>query len=242
MNNWIQNIIYKIKSWWYSHSYVWFGKVHKPVIPPSFDAFVIVRASEVFRSGPVDDIVTGDSIIHLGESMFETGVPGSKVTAIGGDTTDTLLRRLQSNVSIFKPKKVLIHVGGNDFLQKASVGHVLENLKVIIGMLLSSGVKHVGWMEVLPLGNPINRPMSVQDHLNPINSTKCPELYSRMSSLAQSGLMPGLSVLGNRAALSDATGYIRKDYGAADLIHVTKKAYTDVFVPSAQHWFETTGD
>lgn len=53
---------------------------------------------------------------------------------IGGDTTNRLIERLESNVLCLEPEKVVYLIGTNDHAKGASDEYIVENIKKIIEM------------------------------------------------------------------------------------------------------------
>lgn len=80
---------------------------------------------------------TQADVLMLGDSLIESAewsilLPEIKLLNLGidGDRTDSLLKRLDSALTA-KPKKVVLMVGINDFLNKVTPSAAFENLKSI---------------------------------------------------------------------------------------------------------------
>lgn len=220
----------KIKNFLYKLYYRYFRKKEKQ--PKFFGSMILYRAKEIMSTGPFPSIVTGDSIIHFGESIIERN-GAVKVTAIGGDTTDSLLSRLHLNIVMARPEQVLIHIGGNDFLAGKSVEYVANNIKVIARALLDAGVRRVGWMEILPLGNPMLQPIS--NRFEEIQFDKRPRLLQEMEKFKRKGF----EVVPWANRLSLIPGQWRNPkYESGDFIHVNAAAYNDVIAPLIWSWMD----
>ncbi|MCW7494197.1 GDSL-type esterase/lipase family protein [Leptospira sp. 2 VSF19] len=80
-------------------------------------------------------VFTGDSLVHLFlPDLIAKEFPGQTVTnrGIGGDMTETLLTRIEEDVLVLRPEKVVIEIGGNDFIQGKCLSLVQNNLISII--------------------------------------------------------------------------------------------------------------
>lgn len=53
---------------------------------------------------------------------------------IGGDTTNRLIERLESNVLCLEPEKVVYLIGTNDHAKGADDEYIISNIKTVIGM------------------------------------------------------------------------------------------------------------
>jgi acyl-CoA thioesterase I len=100
--------------------------------------------------GPV--IVFGDSLVagvgateghdfvsilsrRLGMEIINAGIPG--------DTTEDLLNRLHSDVSVRDPGLVVVLVGGNDYLRSSPKQTTLQNIRSIIEGIQQTGAEVV---------------------------------------------------------------------------------------------------
>ncbi|MFA6291326.1 MAG: acetylxylan esterase [Victivallales bacterium] len=108
------------------------------------------------RGGSLKIVCLGDSITgksdlssylkwsHIIELMLLPGAAESAVVVnrgIGGDTTAGVLKRLKSDVLDIRPDIVVLLIGGNDAGQKIPRETVEKNLDLIMGDIVSAGVK-----------------------------------------------------------------------------------------------------
>lgn len=104
-----------------------------------------------------ETIFLGDSITELFRihEIFSVGKLHNR--GISFDTTDGVLKRLESNVLVMNPKKIFFMVGTNDLGLKKSPMYVIANLKKIIDMILITlpNVELYFW-SLLPVNNKIS--------------------------------------------------------------------------------------
>ena len=111
------------------------------------------RAPTLPKLSPHDVILAfGDSLTHgtgaseaaaypavlaalSGHTVINAGVPG--------DTTTTGLQRLPAVLAEFKPRLVLLCLGGNDMLQKQPAATTENNLRLLVQTIRSSGAEVV---------------------------------------------------------------------------------------------------
>ena len=196
-----------------------------------FNAFIKLRKLEAIKLGRKSLIITGDSIVHFGEDEIER-VTGGTVTAIGGDTVDTLYQRLLDNVLIYRPETVVFHNGGNSFKAGKSVEHCFEKLELFIGGLKYAGVKNIAWVEIIPLGN-TNRSNSIFSNpekslIHDINFRLAPQLKAKMKKIVE--------VIEVRQEMAGIDGYIKEKYMLPDCIHINELAYKEAFAPAIKNW------
>lgn len=83
-------------------------------------------------------VLAGDSITDMYNyyELFDSyrKISGKKVynRGIGGDTSNRLLERLESNVLCLEPEKIVYLIGTNDIACGASVEYTAENIKALI--------------------------------------------------------------------------------------------------------------
>ena len=83
-------------------------------------------------------VLAGDSITDFYnnyELFYEYTAKSGKAVynrGIGGDTTNRLLERLESNVLCLEPEKVVYLIGTNDHAMGASDEYIIDNIKTII--------------------------------------------------------------------------------------------------------------
>jgi len=128
-----------------------------------------------FRNEPVEKVSKEGSIIFFGNSLTAGAGAGEgedfpSVVArklnltnvinagVPGDTTETALARLQTDVLGYNPSIVIVELSGNDFLRGVSVEKTIENLDVITKQIKQTGSQII-------LVN-INFPKNADDYKN----------------------------------------------------------------------------
>lgn len=191
----------------------WYRITGQPATFPDsgvYGAMVALRSAEY--DGPRAAIVSGDSVAAAGELWFEL-IDGTRCTAIPGDRTDAFLTRIQQTVLVYNPQTVVLHLGGNDILAGIDLDMTIGNLASIHKALRDGGVKRIGWIEILPLGEQFAEANKTAAELNAIVKKQL-----------------AYDVLEIRPKLQDARGFILPQY-AGDGIHCNALAYNDVFYP-----------
>ncbi len=181
--------------------------------------------------------LTGDSIIHLGEYYFE--MEGWYVSGIAGEEAWHLKTRLLTVVNT-KPDFVVIHIGANDIIAGRSIEQVFEEIKDIVLLLrkLLPPETRIGWLEINPLGDPLDNPL--------IPDSVARELLSEQANINYKNYLlnraieswDGVEFIPTRHYLVDQDGYIRPEYGLGDLKHVNEKAYIEVYIPVIRAWLK----
>src|SRR5574340_119139 len=111
------------------------------------------RAPTLPKLSPHDVIVAfGDSLTHGTGASDDTAYPavlaalsGRTVINAGlpGDTTTTALQRLPDVLAEYKPRLVLLCLGGNDMLKKQPEATTENNLRLLVQTIRSSGAEVV---------------------------------------------------------------------------------------------------
>ncbi|WP_018077901.1 arylesterase [Thiobacillus denitrificans] len=111
------------------------------------------RAPTLPKLSPHDVIVAfGDSLTHGTGASDDTAYPAVLASLTGrtvinagvpGDTTDTGLQRLPSVLDEYKPRLVLLCLGGNDMLRKQPAAATENNLRLLVKTIRSSGAEVV---------------------------------------------------------------------------------------------------
>ena len=111
------------------------------------------RAPTLPRLSPHDVIVAfGDSLTHGTGASEETSYPAVLASLTGrtvinagvpGDTTGTGLQRLPSVLDEYKPRLVLLCLGGNDMLRKQPAAATENNLRLLVQTIRASGAEVV---------------------------------------------------------------------------------------------------
>ncbi len=111
------------------------------------------RAPTLPKLSPHDVILAfGDSLTHGTGASDDTAYPavlaalsGRTVINAGvpGDTTTTALQRLPDVLAEYKPRLVLLCLGGNDMLKKQPEATTENNLRLLVQTIRSSGAEVV---------------------------------------------------------------------------------------------------
>ena len=111
------------------------------------------RAPTLPKLNPHDVIVAfGDSLTHGTGASSDTAYPAVLAALTGrtvinagvpGDTTGTGLQRLPSVLDEYKPRLVLLCLGGNDMLRKQPEAATENNLRLLAKTIRSSGAEVV---------------------------------------------------------------------------------------------------
>lgn len=177
---------------------------------PVYKAMVLIRAAEANLQ--VDNLVGADSVIHGGEVLFEM-IESTRDIAISGDTTEGFLSRIDSCVLPYKPKTVILHIGGNDILNRVEMDVIVDNLCKIHSRLKKAGVKRIAFIEILPLAKEAADAHRTAAELNQIVKSQLP-----------------FDFIETRSLLAGPDGFIADKY-RGDVIHANALAYNDVFYP-----------
>ncbi len=192
----------------------------------------VYREMEFYFKGPQNNIWSGDSVAFNADSFIENDASEPIVsTAIPGDNTETFLSRIDNNILKFKPKKVLIHLSGNDFLGGKDPDIILNNMKLIYKKLKDGGVEKIGWMETLPLGD-FPGVLAIRPDMIEINLVKIPQFILKIKML---GLFEVVEI---RSFLKKDNGFIKDKYNVGDNVHCNALAYEEVWVPIIKGWFK----
>jgi acyl-CoA thioesterase-1 len=111
----------------------------QPTLSRLPDDAVILAFGDSLTSG------VGSSYPEILESLIKRKVIGS---GIPGETSDEGLVRLPGELSAYKPKLVVLCLGGNDLLRKMDLEKTASNLKRMVQMIRNSGA------EVILIGVP----------------------------------------------------------------------------------------
>lgn len=111
------------------------------------------RAPTLPRLSPHDVILAfGDSLTHGTGASEETAYPAVLATLSGhtvinagvpGDTTATGLQRLPAVLAEYKPRLVLLCLGGNDMLRQQPAATTENNLRLLVQTIRASGAEVV---------------------------------------------------------------------------------------------------
>jgi lysophospholipase L1-like esterase len=87
-----------------------------------------------------DIVIVGNSLIHIFEDrLLKQEFPNLNIVGrgIGGDTTELLRERFESNVLSLNPKTIIIEIGGNDLIYGKCLSTIQENISNIISDIQS---------------------------------------------------------------------------------------------------------
>jgi acyl-CoA thioesterase-1 len=111
------------------------------------------RAPTLPRLSPHDVILAfGDSLTHGTGASDETAYPAVLASLTGhtvinagvpGDTTATGLQRLPAVLAEYKPRLVLLCLGGNDMLRQQPAAMTENNLRLLVQTIRASGAEVV---------------------------------------------------------------------------------------------------
>jgi acyl-CoA thioesterase I len=111
------------------------------------------RAPALPKLSPHDVILAfGDSLTHGTGASEETAYPAVLATlsshtvinaGVPGDTTTTGLQRLPAVLAEYKPRLVLLCLGGNDMLRKQPAATTENNLRLLVQTIRASGAEVV---------------------------------------------------------------------------------------------------
>ena len=111
------------------------------------------RAPTLPRLSPHDVILAfGDSLTHGTGASEETAYPAVLASLTGhtvinagvpGDTTTTGLQRLPAVLAEYKPRLVLLCLGGNDMLHRQPAATTENNLRLLVQTIRASGAEVV---------------------------------------------------------------------------------------------------
>jgi len=111
------------------------------------------RAPTLPRLSPHDVILAfGDSLTHGTGASEETAYPAVLASLTGhtvinagvpGDTTTTGLQRLPAVLAEYKPRLVLLCLGGNDMLHQQPAATTENNLRLLVQTIRASGAEVV---------------------------------------------------------------------------------------------------
>ena len=111
------------------------------------------RAPTLPKLSPHDVIVAfGDSLTHGTGASTDTAYPAVLASltdrtvinaGVPGDTTASALQRLPDVLAEFKPRLVLLCLGGNDMLRKQPTANTENNLRLLVQTIRASGANVV---------------------------------------------------------------------------------------------------
>lgn len=174
-----------------------------------------------------DIVFAGDSMVAyfplssygLNDSVYNQGIPG--------DTTDGLLQRIEQ-IARLKPKKVILHIGLNDFvLTDNDTIKTISNIKEIISLLKN----RMQGIEIIVIGlTPINKSsFSNQMFVKYRNLDDADEVNHQLRLIA------GIEFIELFEDLVDSNGELTHAY-TKDGIHLNQVGY-DLYYKKIKHLF-----
>ncbi|MDX1957034.1 MAG: GDSL-type esterase/lipase family protein [Leptospiraceae bacterium] len=94
-----------------------------------------IYEKENLQLGSVSNVIVGDSIVALfSKEQLNKEFPGLSIVTrgIAGDTSFTLLKRLEENVFNLKPKSIIVHIGGNDLMFGKCISVIESNILQLV--------------------------------------------------------------------------------------------------------------
>jgi lysophospholipase L1-like esterase len=98
----------------------------------------IDKENQKIKSAPV--VIVGNSLVFLFHSdLLRSEFPGRTVVnrGIGGDTTDTLLMRIEEDAMSLRPNTLILEIGGNDLIQGKCLSRIQNNIHSLIQKIRS---------------------------------------------------------------------------------------------------------
>jgi hypothetical protein len=237
-------MISEIRSWINSRSFVFLKRIKKHIsIEPREEfefqeSYLKMAFNREINSKISENHITGDQIFHFGEFFFKS-IPNLTCSAISGDDIDTLGFRTRAILS-HKPKKLILSVGINSLLKSHPVEYIIQNLAFFIKEAQEAGVEKLGWLEILPLGNPFqskNKFIKEEaEFLEWINQIGAPLLCRRIRESIPSKF---LDIIQTRKDLAGRDGFLDEKFCFQDKINLRKKAYfySNGIIPKVKNWF-----
>lgn len=167
-------------------------------------------------AGTADNIMAGDSVAFEYFWIWNQ-LPNMKCVALPGTTLPEAIGAVGAMLA-YKPKKVLLHIGGNDIMGNVSPNIILWNLAALVKAYRSAKVQ-VGWCEIVPVGAALG-------DVNQRCIAVCDAI--RQSQICE--------VVGVRAFLEGPDRFIKAEYEGPDHIHPNVLG-AQGWVPPVVEWF-----
>lgn len=149
--------------------------------------------------GPVDVVITGDSVVAAVKPWTDSQIKGSTNTAFVGATPLTLKENLEWMVKVFNPKKVRYQIGGNAVLSDQPDDVTIDQI-IGVGQAIEGMCEDSKFMGIVPV-----RDQEINKHT-----------WAIMHAVERSGIRCDYRL---RGELADETGALRADLAAPDGIH-----------------------
>lgn len=169
---------------------------------------------EILPQSHVDIIFLGDSITDEGEWVELLNNPNIKNRGISGDTTDRILRRLDSVIAV-KPKQIFLMVGINDLsmIHKSVEATTKSYEKILNKFQKATPDTEVFIQSVLPVNNRVS--------LYWVDNQKVIELNLQLQKLAQKYNYQYIDIFSH---LLDSEQQLDSKY-TSDGLHLNGQAY-----------------
>lgn len=164
--------------------------------------------------------ITNRDVVMLGDSMvlyneWNEQFPNVSVVnrGIGGDTTSGLLRRLE-NVTIGKPKSIVLMIGTNDLTMGVTQNKIQENYRLLIDRIhQESPQTSIVMTSVLPVNKTIRK--------TKVKNEQIEQLNRNLTALAKSENIPMLQIYDKYLK----EGQMNESF-TSDGIHLNGKGYS----------------
>ena len=161
----------------------------------TFDAMYVQKFS-----GPADNIIGLDSVIWEFFWVYNQ-LPNTKTFAVPGATVQDALASVDALLA-YRPKKVLLHICGNDVNMNARPAtEIMADLKTLVWEIEMTGCE-VAWAEILPLGKAL---------------AEVDERCRSFNRMVKDGGF--VTVLPTRAFLAGPDGFIKPELEGVDHLH-----------------------
>lgn len=172
--------------------------------------------------------VTDENIVFLGDSItwmykLDEHFEGHNVinSGISGDTTKKVLERMEEDVYIYNPSKVVLLIGTNDFIYGMSLDETLNNIKEIIDNLKTNRKYAEIYIEsVYPINDTDNSKINHDMVCNRKNE-KIDELNKEIKKICKEEKVKYIDLTD---ILKDEDGNLNLDY-TYDGLHMNEEGY-----------------
>lgn len=177
----------------------------------------------------VEKVVIDDNYLFLGDSITEyynlnkyySGMPVVN-SGIAGNTTEDILKNIDSRVYVYNPSKVFILIGTNDLIRDISIDDTINNINMIIDKIKKNRPFCKIYLEsIYPINNSDD---DIIDHdmVNEKRDNKIIKVMNkRLKEVAENENIVYIDVY---SSLIDSDGNLGIDY-TIDGIHLSKEGY-----------------
>lgn len=174
-----------------------------------------IRQNKKCKKGQI--VLLGDSITEMFDVKLLDGCSKLEIynRGIGGDTTNMLLKRLDSNVLNIEPAQIILLIGTNDFGRGADCDYVMKNIEIIVQKIKTALPKtHL----VIQCVYPVN---SNKYELEPDRNKNIDCLNERLYDFAETNK---IDILDITKELKNIDGQLDSSY-SDDGVHPNKNGY-----------------